>query len=81
MNATVINSIISSIPGGLIAQIAAIADVQVIDVLSAFSSYGPNITCDGCHPTSKGYEVIANTLAPYIRAAAEERQHHVLETV
>lgn len=73
MNATVINNIVSAVPGGIVAQIASIADVGLIDVHAAFDSYGPNITCDGCHPTDDGYELIAQTLAPVIRQAAAER--------
>ncbi len=76
MNATVINSIISDVPNGLVAQIASIAGVEIIDVHAAFTGYGANVTCDGCHPTDQGYTLIAQTLAPFIRKAALAREMH-----
>ena len=77
MNATVINTMASAVPGGILAQIADLSDVQLIDVHQAFvaGGYGPSITCDGCHPTDQGYELVAKTIAPYMRQAAAERGH------
>jgi lysophospholipase L1-like esterase len=68
MNATVINTMLSA-PGGILFQIAALEADAIIDVHGAFvqTGFGPNITCDGCHPVDQGYEFIASVLATGIR--------------
>lgn len=76
MNSTVINTFLGSVPDGLIAQLAPLANVQLIDIHAAFKSYDASITCDGCHPTDQGYEVIAKTMEPFIRNAAGQKISH-----
>lgn len=70
MNATVINEFLSANPQGLIPQVASLANVHLIDIHAAFQGYSASITCDGCHPTDEGFEVIAKAMAPYIEKAS-----------
>lgn len=71
MNSTIVNSFMVQGGGdGLIWQIASIADVQVIDIHTAFNGYNASITCDNCHPTDEGFDVIAKTMAPVIQKAS-----------
>jgi acyl-CoA thioesterase I len=61
MNATVINEIFPK----LIRDIAMATETQVIDIYAAFreaeASYS-TLSCDGCHPTSEGHKIIAETI-------------------
>jgi acyl-CoA thioesterase I len=61
MNATVINEIFPK----LIRDIAMVTETQIIDIYTAFreaeASYS-TLSCDGCHPTTDGNQVIAETI-------------------
>jgi hypothetical protein len=61
MNQTIINSIFPV----LIRDIAAVTSSQVVDVHSAFNS--SSLSCDGCHPTAAGNQIIAETIYAQIK--------------
>lgn len=73
MNATVINSLLSRVPSGIISQLSTLADVGLIDIYGSFvkAGFGPSVTCDGCHPTDTGYQQIAETMAPILQQARD----------
>ncbi len=69
MNRTIINDIFPK----LIRDIASVMRVEVIDVHSRFIAYNelrPEIplVCDGCHPTTQGVVIIADTVRDAILA-------------
>lgn len=65
MNSTVINV---TFPVLLPAIASAGGAAGVIDVYTAMKGQAPNITCDGCHPTDAGYQIIAQTFASALAA-------------
>lgn len=66
MNATIINQIYPV----LIRDINTVMDTKLVDIYSAFMSQGngTTLTCDGCHPTDLGNQIIAETIAAAITA-------------
>ncbi len=63
MNATIINTIYPT----LIRDLASVMRVEVIDIFSQFKAVNqasPDtvLTCDGCHPTTDGVYLIADTV-------------------
>lgn len=68
MNQTIIDDILSG-PGATLAQLAASVADGFIDMHAAFvkAGFGPNITCDGCHPMDPGYEFMAQVIASAIK--------------
>ncbi len=63
MNKTIINEIYPV----LIRDLASVMHVEVIDIYSQFravneASPGVVLTCDGCHPTTDGVYLIADTV-------------------
>lgn len=60
MNATVINEIFPL----LVRNIATVTNVEIIDIFDALS--GADYSCDGCHPSNEGIELIAQTVAKAI---------------
>lgn len=57
MNATVINEIFPT----LVRNIASVTNVEIIDIFDALS--GADYSCDGCHPSNDGIQLIAQTVA------------------
>lgn len=77
MNATIINEIFPT----LVRDIADVHDCEVIDVHGALSMSGftPSaLTCDGCHPTDKANQIIAETIAPHIQKSIAKRRNPTL---
>lgn len=65
MNATIINEIYPV----LIRDISSVVNTQLIDVYTAFAEYNATaeeLTCDGCHPTDLGNQLIAQSIADAI---------------
>lgn len=60
MNATVINEIFPT----LVRNIASVKNVEIIDIFDALS--GADYSCDGCHPSEDGSQLIAETIANVI---------------
>jgi acyl-CoA thioesterase I len=61
MNATIINEVFPK----LIRDIAAVTETHVIDIYTAFRESdvsSSTLSCDGCHPTSNGNQIIAETI-------------------
>ena len=63
MNATVINEIFPT----LVRNIASVTKVEIIDIFDALS--GDDYSCDGCHPSNEGIQLIAETVAKAIAPA------------
>jgi lysophospholipase L1-like esterase len=72
MNGTVINTIFPT----LIRNIASVAGgLDVIDIQSQLKGEdwdSKKITCDGCHPNDKGYDIISAYLAPIIKKVGDD---------
>lgn len=74
MNQTIINTVFPT----LVRDLASVMSTNVIDIYSAVlgeatDSTGSDLSCDGCHPTAKGNQIIADTMYPYIVNAAKKR--------
>lgn len=73
MNATIINQIYPV----LIRDISNVVNTQLVDVYGAFASQQVSssaLTCDGCHPTDLGNQIIAQTIADAIVAGKSARR-------
>ena len=57
MDPKVVNDVISAMPSGVVARVAAATGVPVIDIHSVFVAAGfdKSITCDGCHPVDGAF--------------------------
>ncbi len=63
MNKTIINDIYPT----LVRSVGSVMNAQIIDIHTPFvqasaANPGTNYTCDGCHPTPDGVQIIASTV-------------------
>lgn len=62
MNGTIVNQIYPILERDL----ASVVGAEIIDIYSAMVDTGVDNTCDGCHPTETGANIIAQTIADAI---------------
>jgi len=68
MNATIINQIFPQLIPQIAKDNSLSTPIDIFNALGGATLNQPGITCDGCHPTDKGYNLMATTVYKYLQA-------------